>query len=49
MRIKSPMCIVFGVICSVCFIGCIIQGKDLFVIAFCLFSAIIDFIAGLGE
>lgn len=48
MQVKSPMCVVFGIVCSLCFVVCIAQGKDLFTIVFCLFAAVMNFIAGIG-
>ena len=48
MRVKSPMGVVLGIFCLLCFVTSIVQGKDLFTIALCLFTTVMEFIAGLG-
>ena len=48
MQVKNPMCIVFGIICLLCFIISVIKGRDLFTIVLCLFATTMEFIAGIG-
>lgn len=48
MRVKNPMYIVFGIICLLCFIISVIQGRDLFTIVLCSFTTVMEFMAGLG-
>lgn len=42
--IKYPINFVLGIVCALCFFVCIIQGKDLFTIIFCLVSAIANLV-----
>lgn len=46
--IKYPINFVIGMICVLCFFVCIIQGRDLFTIIFCLFSATMNLMTSIG-